>query len=126
MTDSIARSVREFHDKLGLGVADSPALLPPEQAELRRRLLHEEVRELDEAVESGDLVAIAHELADVVYVAYGTAVTYGIDLDRVLAEIHRANMTKSPPSGGKARKGPGFVPPDVAGALYAPGQGPVT
>ena len=33
-----------------------------------------------------DLAAIAHELADVVHVAYGSAATYGIDLDAVIAE----------------------------------------
>lgn len=37
---------------------------------------------------------IAGPLADIVYVAYGTAVTYGIDLDMVLAGVHRSNMSK--------------------------------
>lgn len=74
---------------------------------------------MDEAVSSGDLAAVLRELADVVYVAYGTALTYGVDLDAAVAEVHRANMTKLGPDGrpvvrdGKVLKGPAFRPPDV-------------
>jgi len=89
----------------------------------RWRLLNEETRELAEAVSGGSLAEIAHELADVVYVAYGTALAYGIDLDAVLAEVHRANMTKLGADGrpvvrdGKVVKGPMFRPADVAAVL---------
>jgi predicted HAD superfamily Cof-like phosphohydrolase len=72
----------------------------------------------------GELDRIAHELADVVYVAYGTAVSYGIDLDAVIAEVHRANMIKLDAQGratrradGKIMKGPSYRPPDVANVL---------
>ncbi len=38
---------------------------------------------------------IAQKLADLVYVAYGTAlVAYGIDLDAVIEQVHRADMSK--------------------------------
>jgi len=48
------------------------------------------------AVRGGRQDAIAQELADLVYVAYGTALAYayGIDLDAVIEEVHRANMSK--------------------------------
>jgi predicted HAD superfamily Cof-like phosphohydrolase len=81
------------------------------------------VGELAVAVQGRRLDEIARELADVVYVAYGTAVTYGIDLDAVLVEIHRANMSKLGPGGvpvvrdGKVVKSEGFRPPDVAAVL---------
>lgn len=39
-----------------------------------------------------DPVGIAEHLAASVYLAYGTAARYGIDLDAALAEYHRANM----------------------------------
>jgi predicted HAD superfamily Cof-like phosphohydrolase len=117
------RLVREFHDAFRLARADQPTMVPAELAETRQRLLEEEVAELAEAQRAGKLSDIARELADVVYVAYGTAVSYGIDLDAVLAEVHRANMTKLRPDGqapvreGKVHKGAGFRPPDVSGVL---------
>jgi predicted HAD superfamily Cof-like phosphohydrolase len=115
--------VREFHDVFGLASAERPENPPDELVALRQRLLEEEVDELVEAVRGGRLPEVARELADVVYVAYGTAVTYGIDLDAVLAEVHQANMSKLGPDGrpvlcdGKVQKGDGFAPPDVAGVL---------
>lgn len=95
---------------------------------MRQRLLEEEVRELAEAVQTGRLDAIAQELADVVYVAYGTALAYGIDLDQVLAEIHRANLTKLDHDGHPLRRDDGkilrshrYQPPDVAEVLRRQG-----
>ena len=112
-------SVREFHDRFGCPTSDAPAVPSAALVDLRRRLLCEEARQADEAQEAGDLVAIAQELADVVYVAYGTALTYGIDLDSVIGAVHEANMTKERGTTGKAVKGPGFVPADVAAILAA-------
>jgi predicted HAD superfamily Cof-like phosphohydrolase len=115
--------VREFHERFGLTRPDRPGAVDDDLAEVRQRLLDEEVGELAEAVRSGRLDEIARELADVVYVAYGTAISYGIDLDAVVAEVHRANLSKLGPDGqpvvqdGKVQKGERFRPPDVAGVL---------
>ncbi len=123
MSGSPWRLVREFHERCDLPRADEPKLAAPGLAETRQHLLEEEVGELADAARAGDLAGIARELADVVYVAYGTAVTYGIDLDAVLAEVHRANLSKLGPDGrpvirsGKVQKGHWFRPPDVAGVL---------
>ena len=75
-------------------------------------------------------VEAADALADLVYVVYGMALETGIDLAAVLAEVQRSNMSKLGPDGrpvyredGKVLKGPGYVPPDVAGALGI-GRGP--
>jgi predicted HAD superfamily Cof-like phosphohydrolase len=94
----------------------------------RQRLLEEEVVELAEAVRAGELPHIAQELADVVYVAYGTAVAYGLDLDAVLAEVHRANMSKLDADGrpllradGKVIKSDLYRPPEVASVLRRQG-----
>ena len=123
---SIAALVRSFHERLGLSVSSQPSTPSAELAALRQRLLVEEVAELGEAVAGGSLVEVAHELADVVYVAYGTALTYGIELDDVIAEVHRANMSKLPPPGGprvegKVLKGDGFRPPDVEAVVRRQG-----
>jgi predicted HAD superfamily Cof-like phosphohydrolase len=40
------------------------------------------------------LIEMADALGDIVVVAFGMAIEMGIDLNRVLAEIMRANMSK--------------------------------
>ncbi len=94
------------------------------QVRLRQALIEEEVGELTVAAARGDLVGIADALADIVYVAYGTAHVYGIDLDAVLTEVHASNMTKLGADGrpvrrpdGKILKGPDYRPPDIAAVL---------
>jgi predicted HAD superfamily Cof-like phosphohydrolase len=87
---------------------------------LRRTLHDEEHAELVEALEAENRIAVARELADVVYVAYGTAHAFGIDLDAALAEVHRANMQKAHGprrADGKALKPADFVPPDMSKAV---------
>jgi predicted HAD superfamily Cof-like phosphohydrolase len=127
VNESPWRIVREFHEVFGLAHPDRPAAVPEELAAARQRLLDEEVGEVAEASAAVQaepsprrLAELARELADVVYVAYGTAITYGIDLDAVIAEVHRANMSKLGDDGqplmrnGKVQKGPNFRPPDLA------------
>ena len=41
------------------------------------------------------------ELADLVYVAYGYAVTFGWDLDEAVRRVHRSNMSKLDPETGQ-------------------------
>lgn len=121
----VASAVDAFHRAFGLPRATEPnADIPADLAELRIRLLNEEAEEFAEAARAGDLVGVADALADVVYVAYGTALTYGIDLDEVLAEVHRSNMSKLDADGrpilrddGKVVKSDRYTPPDVAGVL---------
>jgi len=121
----IAGQVGDFHRAYGLPVAWEPcAAISGDQATLRQSLIDEETGELRDAVAAGDIVAIADALADIVYVAYGTACVYGIDLDAVLDEVHASNMTKLGADGlpirrpdGKVLKGPDYRPPDVAGVL---------
>ncbi len=122
---SAFRSVGAFHDAFGLPVRSRPtADIPGEEAVLRQALLDEEVDELRDAVRAGDVVGIADALADIVYIACGTAHAYGIDLDAVVAEVHRSNMTKLGADGhplyradGKVLKGPTYQPPQVAAVL---------
>ena len=127
MRESPWGMVREFHEVFGLDHPDRPTSVSAERAAARQRLLEEEVGEValaSAAVQRepspGRLAELARELADVVYVAYGTAVTHGIDLDAVIAEVHRANMSKLDVDGrpvvrdGKVQKGPNFRPPDLS------------
>jgi predicted HAD superfamily Cof-like phosphohydrolase len=122
---SAAASVGEFHARFGLRLQAQPSAdIDPGLAALRVSLLQEEVGEFAEATASGDIVEIADALADIVYVAYGAAITYGIDLDAVLDEVHRSNMTKLDDDGrpiyredGKVIKSANFRPPDIRSVL---------
>jgi predicted HAD superfamily Cof-like phosphohydrolase len=123
----IALQVGEFHRSYELPLRTSPTSdVGQDQLELRLALIEEEVAELREAAETGDLVALADALADIIYVAYGTAHVYGIELDSVLDEVHASNMTKLGADGrpvrradGKVLKGPDYRPPDVKSILTA-------
>lgn len=116
--------VREFHITYDLPVKESPAHPTPDRIKLRRDLISEEYWEYDRAVEKNDLVNLAQELADILYVVYGAALEYGIPLDDVVAEVHRANMSKLDSDGsvlrredGKVLKGPNYSPPNVEAIL---------
>ncbi|MER5513138.1 MULTISPECIES: MazG nucleotide pyrophosphohydrolase domain-containing protein [unclassified Streptomyces] len=127
-SSSPARLVREFHHAFGLDARTTPAEVSPELAAHRGELLAEEAAEVAEVAVDGPLDRLAHELADVVYVAYGTALVHGIDLDAVIAEIHRSNMSKLGPDGqvarradGKVLKGEHYRAPDVSAELRRQG-----
>lgn len=128
--------VAEFHAAFGLPMRTTPdastAAVDHELATLRADLHDEETDELYRAFGDRNVVAIADALADIVYVAYGTALTYGIDLDAVLAEVHRANMSKLGPDGrpllredGKVFKSQRYRPPDVGRVLADQGALPI-
>ncbi|MFG2371923.1 MazG nucleotide pyrophosphohydrolase domain-containing protein [Streptomyces sp. NPDC048504] len=130
MSSSPADMVREFHLAFGLDARTTPTEVAPDLAAHRGELLAEEAAEVAEVSVTGPLDRLAHELADVVYVAYGTALVHGVDLDAVIAEIHRANMTKIGPDGeiarrddGKVLKGEHYEAPDVSGVLRRQGWG---
>jgi predicted HAD superfamily Cof-like phosphohydrolase len=117
--------VREFHEAYEVAVAHTTLLNPSEELrELRKRLIYEEFHELWTALNGNDIVEIADALADLTYVVYGTAVSYGIPLDEVFEEVHDSNMTKLGADGkpivradGKVLKGPNFRPPDIESIL---------
>lgn len=118
------KDVKDFHIAFGQRVGTSPAI--PEnfdERDLRMSLLEEEVNEYFDAEESLDIVGIADALADIIYIACGTAVSYGIPLDKVFEEVHRSNMAKLVDGkpiyreDGKVLKPEGWTPPDIQGVL---------
>ncbi|KRA97753.1 hypothetical protein ASD83_11705 [Devosia sp. Root685] len=121
---SLLADVAGFHQVCDLPVLAKPQFVP-ERAALRSALLAEECQETVDALARGDMEKIADGLADVIYVAIGTALEFGIPLERVWAEVHRSNMAKVDPvtgkvvkrSDGKVLKPEGWTPPDVLGAL---------
>ena len=119
-----AELVGEFHRTAGAEDPVAPAIPSAAVLELRKALIREEHAEVTEAFErlrleeNGDeaLAHLAHELADLLYVTYGTLLACGVDPDGVFQELHRANMHKvSGPrrEDGKQMKPPDFEPADV-------------
>ena len=121
----ISVALDEFHKAFNLPIRETPGIgIDEALAKLRVALLEEEVNEFVAASADQDLIGIADALADIVYVAYGTALTYGIDLNAVLHEVHRSNMSKLGQDGkpilrsdGKVVKSERYFRPDIASIL---------
>ena len=115
--------VRDFHTAFGQRVGEKPELPSYEERELRIRLMKEEVNEYNKAEDNSDITNLAVELADIIYIACGTAVSYGIPLDEVFNAIHSANMNKLVDGkvirreDGKIKKPDGWQPADIEGIL---------
>jgi hypothetical protein len=128
MAKTPEQSVREFHVKYGHLITDQATTeIPAAVVGLRVRLINEEHTELMEAIEKDDLIEIADGIADLVYVLVGTAISYGIPFDRIFAEVHNSNMTKTAIKsdgttkyGTKIPKGPDFLAPQIQKILYFP------
>jgi predicted HAD superfamily Cof-like phosphohydrolase len=122
------QDVLDFHVKLMPElVGSTPATPSHSTAELRYELMREELRETFASMCGGDLPGVADGLADLIYVALGCAVSYGIDLRPVFEAVHAANMAKeggSRRADNKLLKPPGWKAPDIAGILAK--QGPLT
>lgn len=130
--------VTEFHDKFhrdGKGRHDRP--ISVSDVDRRMALIGEEAAEVDEVLlsmgnglvsgydESDYFPELAKELADLLYVVYGTAEEFGIPLEAVFKEVHHSNMSKIWSDGtvhyredGKVLKPPTYYQADVEGILY--------
>jgi predicted HAD superfamily Cof-like phosphohydrolase len=109
--------VAEFHRACGGDIGETPGL---RKRALRKNLIEEEAGEVLSAIESGRLDRAIHELCDLLYVAFGAAVTWGIDIEEPFRLVHEANMTKvksGKRADGKVTKGADYVPPDIEGWL---------
>jgi len=131
--------VKEFHQAFNK-VKDPE--VPTEQSKdirnLRVKLIVEEYKEVMEEMgyfqASGPVICdysysinlpkLAKELADLLYVVYGTAAAYGIPIDDVYREVHYSNMSKLGEDGnpiyredGKVLKRPNYKPADIERVL---------
>jgi hypothetical protein len=133
----IMGDVKRFKEAHGHEVPDGKITVPsPKRLDLLAKLIREEHREVmlaifpdwdntgAEGVMAPDVVELAKELVDLVYVTVGMAVEFGYPLDRVWDEVHASNMRKIGPDGkfvvrddGKILKPEGWVGPDIEGCL---------
>lgn len=123
MTDNFYTNVKDFHQAFGQRIGEIPELPDDSERKLRVKLLREEVTEYMDGESFNDLTEIADALADIIYIACGTAVSYGIPLDKVFAEVHRSNMSKLVDGkplyreDGKVMKPEGWTPPAIKNIL---------
>ncbi len=106
--------------------------LSSKQLMLRMSFIDEEVKELRDEVltavkELEETATVSHqvrvnllkELGDVMYVASGFAVTFGLPISRAFDRIHESNMSKMVDGkalkndDGKVMKGPNYQPPTL-------------
>lgn len=138
--------VRAFHEKFGLLVGDAPRHLTRRKLAERANFMLEELNEFVKASgllagqdpyneatyfpgvdnEDQDLAAQADALADLVYVALGTAIQLGLPWTKIWDDVHAANMRKERgvTARGHAvdvRKPPGWVGPRGAKILVEAG-----
>lgn len=124
------QKIEAFSKAAGVKRPSFPAVPDFDILHFRQRLITEEFEEVCQAISdlsSNDksnqhdaLSQLAHELADLLYVVYGTFSACGIDADAVFEEIHRANMAKVDGprrADGKLLKPNGWQPADVATVL---------
>jgi predicted HAD superfamily Cof-like phosphohydrolase len=125
--------VRTWLHAADLPTPTHPSLHPdPSRRELSCLLIEEETAELRAAVEAGDLVEIADAVADLIWVTIEAALTFGIPVEPVFAEVNRSNHTKLTAQTiprnehGKIVKGPGYSAPDILPILRAHGYRPTS
>ena len=141
MTYSPMRDLKEFHDKYHHERTERPiGEYDLNTLRLRKNLIREEYGEVTEQIEyfrhvvaykeeyedinvtlDSAIEDLAKELADLLYVVYGTAEELGIPLEEVFQKVHQSNMDKLWPDGtihynkeGKVLKPPTYSPPDLS------------
>ena len=110
--------VKEFHTKYNHHTQARPIWPPSEVIALRVKLIEEEADEFVDGAIEGTMADVADAIADILYVAFGAALAFGIPIEEVFTEVHRSNMTKSMLKDeksikGKTIKGPDYSPADV-------------
>ena len=115
--------VKEFHEKFNIFIQNSPKIPKDDLQLIRKTLIAKEALEVSEAIlERHDLDQITKELCDLLYVTYGTILTFGLQdkIEECFDEVHRSNMSKLGKYGKniyrydvKLLKGDNYSPADI-------------
>ena len=111
----IAKDVEDFHHRFQFPDPRYPRWPDKGVVGVRLKLIREETDELIAAIESPNrsFVKVAREAIDVVYVAIGVFVDFGLPFVPCWKAVHSANMSKKAcPDGGKPSKPNTWAPPD--------------
>ena len=110
--------VREFHETFNCGVGDGDYV---HDYNLRVKLHEEEAKEFRFATYPEHSLK---ELCDLLYVAFGTAIKFGWDIEEAFDRVHQSNMSKAGEDGkpivredGKILKGPNYFEPNLEGLI---------
>lgn len=86
--------VHKFHERFDVPQSRSPIVPDEDLVNFRMKFLSEELHEIYEAVDKEDLEGLLDGLVDLVYVAIGTALTFGLDFHEAWERVQSANMEK--------------------------------
>lgn len=89
--------VAAFHRTFKHPIELEPLIPSADRCRLRVSLLAEELKELQEAIDEGDIVEVADALCDIQYVLSGAVLEFGLGqkFRTLFDEVQRSNMSKS-------------------------------
>jgi phosphoribosyl-ATP pyrophosphohydrolase len=128
--DKLQKDVLDFQVKYKNYHQTKPSVPAEHVRKFRKDLIEEEVvKELIPAIETGNIEKVADGIADAIYVLYGTAIAFGIDMEPIWNEVHRSNMEKVRYDNSdeasnmihKVVKPEGWKPPDIVRELHKQG-----
>ncbi len=128
---SYEKLTRKFHKAMRIPI-DAP--LQENLLLLRQTLIKEEATELFEEIQNAILEIkssssvckktqenMMKELADLLFVSFGFAVSFGFPIDEIFKRVYESNMSKLGPDGkpiyrddGKITKGPNYHKPNLS------------
>ena len=93
----VLNQVADFHRTFKHPLPVDPASPSKDRCQLRISLLKEELTELEDAIQAGDLVAVADAFCDLQYVLSGAILEFGLGnkFKDLFDEVQRSNMSKS-------------------------------
>jgi predicted HAD superfamily Cof-like phosphohydrolase len=91
------KMVEEFHNAFQAPVLINPQIPSEKRCDLRISLMQEELNEIKEAIEKGELVDVADGFGDLMVVLCGSIIEFGLGdkFNNIFDEIHRSNMSKA-------------------------------
>lgn len=128
MNKTLGQMVNEFNATYKVDTHVSPTVPTEDQMDAMYSMIHEELIELSDAMDTRDPVAMADALTDIIYIAAQQAAKYGFPVDALLEEVQRSNLSKLGEDGqpifredGKVLKGKAYTPPDIVSILIGSG-----
>lgn len=102
MIEQLVEHVEKFMLDAGQHVPNNTSTPPRPVTDLRLHMLNEEVRELEDALSgTPNIVEVADALADIIYVAVGGMIEFGLPAEAIIQEVCRSNDTKRDPHTGR-------------------------
>ena len=89
------QDVADFQLKFNVPQPMTPRFPDADMTSFRLNFLREELTEIEDAVIEEDLAKVLDGLIDIVYVALGTALIFGLDFDTGWNRVQYANMKKT-------------------------------